>query len=626
MDKYRDYSDAEPSIKRRSLEDRVAWLLEKAQDKNYATKLPDDYIQGLGERVVREFNIDNNSRSDWEKVARAAMDAAGMKVEPKNYPFQKASNVKFPSLITATLQFAARAYPAIVDGPNVVKARVLGKDPDGEKRTKALRISSHMSYQILHEMEEWEEGVDTLLHQIPVVGCAFKKVYRSEERGRSKADLVSAFDLVVNQATETLDNVPRITHKFKLYPHEIEERKRAGIFLDQDLGLAENGSEDRDSPHIFLEQHRLIDLDEDGYTEPWIVTVHEKTRKVVRIVANYDPDTIQIGGREIIRIPRNQYFVKYSFFPDPEGGFYDIGWGKLLKPLSDVIDSSINQMMDAGHLQNSGGGFIGSGLNLKRSQLRFSPGKYHAVNAAGSTIRDAIVNLEHPGPSPVLFQLLGLMMEAVKDVTSVQDILTGDDGGRQQTATTTLALIEQGMKVFTAIYKRIYRSLRREFKMLFKLNARYLDDQVYFNILDDEQAVARTDYDVDSYDVLPVADPRIVTDMQKMARAQLLRELIAEQNPTIDPHAATRRILEAASIEDIDEIIAEPPTEPSPEEQLALEERTAAVQKTKSETAKNAAQAEKTEAEAEQARNVHEAEIFGQQVASDLNEFEGADA
>jgi chaperonin GroES len=457
-----------------ALKDVLLKLAKYEQSQNIAEDIDDELKKTIGYEVHRDYETDLHSRSEWAESAKRAMNIALQVRQPKNYPFQGAANIKYPLVTVAALQFGARAYPAIVDGNRIVKCQVLGKDESGEKRAKSERVSQHMSYQLIHQMEEWEEDTDVLLHHLPIVGCAFRKVYRSDELGRNKAEMIPAIHLIVNNKVRSLDEAPRVTHELFLYPQDIEERKLTGTFCDVELPMpsGEGEANDNDAPHMFLEQHRFIDLDGDGYREPYIVTIHKDTCEVVRIVANFTLEAIKDNGKRIVRIPKEQYFVKYSFLPDPKGGFYDIGFGKLLESLSETIDTTINQMLDAGHLQTAGGGFVGSGLRLKKGTIALSPGKYVTVDAPGQDIRQAIVNLEHPGPSAVLFQLLGMMIDAAQDITAIKDILTGDAGGKVQTATTTLALIEQGLKVFTAIYKRIYRALKQEFKLLFALNAR----------------------------------------------------------------------------------------------------------------------------------------------------------
>jgi len=606
---------------------RITAVTKRLQDfvasDNIAEMLTEDELGRIGSLVMAEFEIDERSNAEWAAVAKEALEAAMQIPEAKNTPFAGASNVKYPLVTVAALQFNARAYPAIVDGAGIVKAKVVGNDdgvpemgpdgqpviqqgPDGQpapvwkvepggKRAKADRISRHMSYQLTDEMEEWEEDTDTLLMQLPIVGTAFRKVYYDQNLGRNMAAMVAGTDLVVNRNTRSLDTTPRATHRLKLYPHEVQERQNSGLWLETfDPGTvsSEDGSGDDDAPHDFLEQHRLLDLDKDGYREPYIVTVHKDSGEVVRIVANYGLEDIHMAATKVRRIDRRQFFVKYGFIPDPKGGFYDIGFGQLLRSIGAAIDTTINQMLDAGHLQNAGGGFIGSGVRLKKGMITAEIGRYVAVDSPGRNIREAIVNHEFPGPSPVLFSLLGMMIEAAKDITAVQDIMTGDGKDANQTATTTLALIEQGMKVFTAIYKRIYRSLKQEFKLLFRLNAEHLPDEAYFNVLDTPEAIARSDYDAASYDVCPQADPKLVTDMQRLARAQLLQGFIGD--PMVDQMELRRRIFVAQGQEDIDRLLP-PPQPPNPLAQAGAE---AEVRKIVSEGTKNEALAEKALAEA----------------------------
>jgi len=608
----------------------MAKLFEYEQAGNIAELLDDEQLAAIGYDVDRGYDIDKRSRSDWEESAERAMNVALQVRQPKNYPFQGAANIKYPLVTVAALQFGARAYPAIVDGNRIVKGQVLGRDdgvpqkdengdpridpmngeplwitPPGVKKAKADRVSQHMSYQLMCEMEEWEEDTDVLLHHLPIVGCAFRKVWRSEELGRNKAEMVPAIHLVVNNKVRNLDEAPRVTHEIFLYPQDIEERRRSGTFLDIDLPApadTDGSGGDDDAPHMFLEQHCYLDLDGDDYREPYIVTVHKDSCQVVRIVANYNMENVSTSkdGERISRLPKEQYFVKYSFIPDPKGGFYDIGFGKLLESLSETIDTTINQMLDAGHLQNAGGGFIGTAVRLKKKEIKVSPGRFEQVEVAGD-IRQQIYNFEHAGPSPVLFQLLGMMVEAARDITAVKDILTGDSGtDSPQTATTTLALIEQGLKVFTAIYKRVYRGLKQELKLLANLNAKHLSEEEYYTFLDQQQVVAKEDYDLASMDIVPVADPKMVTDMQRSARANVVMTIAGHPvlGGTLVPHEATKYIFDIAGMaEEAEKLVAKPQQGPSPVEELQLKNVAAEVAKKEAGAEKDMATAEKTKLE-----------------------------
>jgi chaperonin GroES len=601
----------------------LAKLLKFETSPNIAEELDDEKLSKIAQDVERKYEIDKKSRSDWEESSKKAMDIALQVRKPKNYPFDGAANIKYPLVTVAALQFGARAYPAIVDGARIVKGQVVGNDSGvpikdengdpkvdplsgeplwikkpGEKRAKADRVSKHMSYQLLNEMEEWEEDTDVLLHHLPIVGCAFRKVWRSETLGRNKSEMVPAIHLIVNDKCRSLDEAPAVTHEVYVYPQDIEERKLSGIWLDLDLGTVQDADNDEDAPHLFLEQHCFIDLDEDGYKEPYIVTVHKDSCQVVRIVANFSMDEVKDNGKRIVRIPKDQYFVKYSFIPDPKGGFYDIGFGQLLESLGETIDTTINQMLDAGHLAIAGGGFIGTGIRLKKGgQIKVSPGRFEQVETTGS-LKDQVLPHQFPEPSVVLFNLLGMMIDAAKDITAVKDILTGDTDGKVQTATTTLAMIEQGLKVFTAIYKRIYRALKHEFKLLFKLNAAHIDEKEYYTFNDEQEVVQKSDYDLASMDVCPVADPKMVTDMQRSARAQVLMQI--QEHPVYgtiqDPLESLKRIYEATGTEEPEKLIKKQQG-PSPVDQLQMEALQAKTAKDMAGASQAAAQADKTTAE-----------------------------
>ena len=339
---------------------------------NVGELLDDDKLADIGKRVVEEAEIDDRSRDDWRRDAEEGMKAALQAATVKNWPFENSANIKYPLITVAALQFNARAYPAIVADDRPVKAKVFGADPEGQKRQRAERVSEHMSYQLMEEMVEWEGDTDTLLMQVPIVGDAFRKVYYDASLGRNRSEMVPAVDLIVNQSVRSLEEAPRVTHRLMRYPQEIEEKKRAGIWLDVEIPVPMSADGDKDAPREFYEQHRFMDLDEDGYGEPYIVTVHKESAKVVRIVANYGPDDIEFNddATRIVRIAKQDYFVQYPFIPDPGGGFYGIGFYRLLKSLNEAINTALNQMFDAGTLQNAGGGFIGSGVRLSATTAR----------------------------------------------------------------------------------------------------------------------------------------------------------------------------------------------------------------------------------------------------------------
>lgn len=581
---------------------------------NIATELDKSELKKIGSKVVRETEIDDDSRDSWRKRTEAGMKLALQENKAKTWPWANAANIQFPLMTTAAIQFAARAYPAIVAGNDVVKAQITGADQNGQKRAKADRIADHMSWQCLTEMTEWEPGVDTMLHALPIMGCAFKKTYFDPTLGRNRSDYVNAFDFIYNMSAPSIDIAPRLTHRIFLYPYEIEQRVRAGVFIGDKaylapptqtdegktrIGGAQPNPEDDDAPREFYEQHRRLDLDDDGYSEPYIVTVHKDSETVCRIVAGYDMDGIIVdhGTGKLMAIEPKRFFTKIPFIPNPEGGGYDVGFAWLLSPLNRAIDSIINQILDAGTLANTGGGFIGSQLRLKGGSLRFAPGEYKEVDVPGGVVKDNIVTLTFPGPSPVLFQLLGMLIESGREVASVKDVLTGEAPVGNTPATTTLALIEQGLKVFTAIYKRIHRAMKEEFGKLYKLNIQYFDPTQYAAFTDVPE-ISADDYKGDPVDIVPISDPSMVSDMQKLARAEFLERFKGQ--PGVDPMAITRRQWDAAGIQDQEELLLPQQQGPSPADLAHYAELEATIANLNSKTELAQAQAVLALAQAEQ--------------------------
>lgn len=567
---------------------------------NIAVELSENQLNSIASDVCEGVEIDETSREAWKTRTQAGMDLALQKAQAKSFPWPNAANIRYPLMTTASIQFAARAYPAIIADNAVVKTQILGADPQGNRRVIADRVSAHMSWQCLTEMAEWEPQVDKLLHNLPIVGCAFKKTYFDPTLNRNRSDFVSAMDLIVNVAAPSLEVAPRITHLIHLYPHEIEARFRSGAFIKFEYQPPTKDGEDEDGPQDFYEQHRRLDLDEDGYSEPYICTVHKETEKTVRIRANWDVDTIRVNQDtgEIICIDGVQYFTKIPFIPHPDGEFYDVGFAWLLSPLNEAINTVINQLLDAGTLANTGGGFIGNGLRLKGGTIRFSPGQYQEVDVPGGTAKDNIVPLTFPNPSPVLFQMLGLLIEAGKDVASVKDVLSGNEPKANTPATTTMAIIEQGLKVFTAIYKRIHRALKAEYAKLYRLNQRHVDPEMMAAFQYDGPEIKPGDYKGNPSDVIPVSDPTMVSDMQRMARAQFLQQFL--NDPRLDGIEIYNRMFQATGFENIPALFAKQQG-PSPEALAKFAELSAKVEKMQADTELAKANAMKALADAEAA-------------------------
>lgn len=519
---------------------------------NIVDSFTDDQLNKLGSQVVDDWRTDLVSRADWEKKTEAALDLAQQVCETKTWPWPNAANVKYPLIAFASIQFHARAYPEIVRGNDVVKAKVIGRDEDGSKQERANRISKHMSYQVLEEMVEWEEDTDRLLMMLPVVGTLFKKTYFCPIRRRNVSYLRKPLDVVVHNDAKSLEDARRITDQgIWLHRNDIYERVAEKIFTDKTLTY--EFDEDQQKPEQFLEQHLWYDLDGDGYQEPYVVTVHRHSNTIVRVYPCYDAESIVMSDTgKIARIEATQYFTKFSFLPSFDGSFYDVGFGQLLLPLNEAINTNLNQLLDAGTLSNVQGGLVSKGIKIKGGQYQFRPGEWKQTDAMGEDLRKGFFPLPVKEPSAVLFTLLNFLVETAKQLSSVADIMTGEQAGPNEPVGTALARLEQGMKVFNGIYKRIYRSLKSEFKKLAKLNRDYMDDEYYFRVLDIEQVAIRQDYNEKDLDIVPVADPGQGTDVQRMAKANALLQM--KGAPGVDNWQIVRNYLEAIKIENIEEI------------------------------------------------------------------------
>lgn len=517
---------------------------------NIAESLDEQQLKTIGRDAEKGFTLDHQSRLDWEKNIDEWTKLAKQTMEPKTYPWPKASNIKYPLLSTAAMQFAARAYPSLVPSSGkIVNAKPIGKDPDGAKSKTAEAVSIYMSYQLLEEMTGWEEEMDKMLIMLPIVGTMFKKTYWDPLKEENCSHIVMPKNLVVNYWARNLQDAERISEILEVSPRKIKERQQSGLWLDIDFGTAnmpENQMNapvaDETTPHMFIEQHTFLDLDDDGYKEPYIVTFHKDTKKVVRIVARFDETTIKMDAEGNIRkIDPIQYYTKFGFIPNPDGGFYDIGFGVLLGPLNHSVNTLINQLLDAGHLATLQAGFLGKGLRIKMGDTKFIPGEWKAVNSTGDDLKKQIVPLPTKEPSSVLFQLMGSLITSGKELASVAEIFTGKMPGQNTPATTTMATVEQGMKVFTAVYKRLYRALTEEFIKLARLNALYVNPQTYVDTVGME--VGPDDFKQVNHKIYPSADPTAVSQTEKLLKAQGLMELL----PTgiLDPVVVVKRILDA---------------------------------------------------------------------------------
>lgn len=429
------------------------------------------------------FEEDLESRGEWESNIDDWIALAKQTKEDKTYPWPGASNVKYPLVTTAAMQFAARSYPSLVpSNGKVVNATVIGKDQTGQKFEKAQRVSTYMSYQVMHEMYGWEEDMDKMLMMLPIVGTMFKKTWYDKVEDKVKSKLVLPKNIVVNYWTVSLDETERISEVIHMSRRILKEKQNMGIYADVELSdpvaapnlMPEDALQHNSSvPYTIIEQHTFLDLDDDGYAEPYIVTFEYTSGKLLRISRRYHLDDVKLKEDEktIAAIKPIQMFTKFGFIPNPDGSFYDIGFGILLGPINESVNTLINQLVDSGHLHNLQSGFIGKALRLKMGDQSLRPGEWRPVNATADDLRKQIVPLPTKEPSSVLFQLMGTLITSGKELASVAEIFTGKMPGQNTPATTTMATVEQGMKVFTAVYKRIFRALAEEFDKILNLTA-----------------------------------------------------------------------------------------------------------------------------------------------------------
>jgi chaperonin GroES len=567
---------------------------------NIAAMLDTSALMKIGNECKSGLEIDEDSRAEWMEKNERAMELALQVTHERTFPWEGASNMVFPLITTGALQFNARALPAIIPGNNIVKCRVNGDDsgvfqvqtgPDGQpvvnpqtgqpvtqqvvapgaKAAQASRVSQHMNWQLLDQMTEWEGDTDTLLLYLPIAGCAFRRMWYDPAKGRPCSRWIPATNLIVNMKARSIETAPRISEEFSLYPYEIVEKIRSGHFYYEgddplrDFGGMEEDedSEDTQPSIVFVEQHCRIDLDEDGYPEPYTVIFHKETGQVVRIVARFAEADIEYDGFDVVRINTMHEYIKYDFIPNPNNEFYGIGFGWLLGPINDQVNTTINQLNDAATLQNMPMGFLGRGLRLKGGNLDFSPGEWKQVDNSGGSLRENVFQLQFTPPSQVLFQLLGLMINSGQDISSVKDIMMGN-ASQNIAPTTALTLVEQGTTQFNSIFKRVHRALKQELSLLFNINGRTLDEREYFTFFDSREQVSVSDYDASTLNVTPVTDANMAARALRQAKTQALMQIAQMFPDRLNRDMILADLLEAAEIENPQEYILPPPQPPQP--------------------------------------------------------------
>lgn len=579
-----------------------------AKAPNIVDLLDEEDITKIGKAVWEEWQIDKSSRQEWEDKTADSMKLALQVMEEKTFPWENASNVKFPVVTLSALQYQARAYPSLIPAPDVVKCRVVGPDPDGTKQQRAERIADFMSFQVLEEDECWEENMDKVLISQAIVGCAFKKTYFDPAVKHNVSEHVLAKDLYIPYFAKSLDKASRITQVIYVSKNDLVQKNRLGFYseynsevqpsIDSSSPLFETKeqaqgvyapSNDPSASIELLEQHRYLDLDGDGYEEPYIVTIVKDTQQVLRIVARYFSDDVQRNLKgDIVCIYPQHFYTKFSFIPSPDGGIYDLGFGVLLGPLNQSINTILNQLVDAGTLAVTAGGFLGRGVKFRSGDNSFKPFEWKRVDSTGDDLRKGVFPLPVREPSNVLFQLLSLLIDYSERVGMAVDPLVGVNPGQNTPAETSRNMIAEGQRVFNAVFKRTYRALKEEFRKLYKLNTLYMNSQQdYYSLGGEYKKAMQADFSGEGKDIVPAADPNMVTDEQKVNQASMLKGSAANSPGLYNAIEVEKKWLKALKISDaeIQQLLnMQPPPPPPPDPKVIVESMKLEFQKYKLQT------------------------------------------
>lgn len=537
---------------------------------NICDLLDDDELGVIGRRVIDDFEKDKESMSEWLRRNEEAFRIIDHDFNNKAEPWDGAANAKLPLIMGSAVKFQSEAGAEIIKGHEAVKTEIFG-EPNQEKRARSDRVKAHMNYQLFHEMDNWDGDMDHLLLCLPIVGCIHKKVYFDPAEGKNVSEM--CLDNVFIHQDSTSPRKARVSQEFTRDKNRIHENEAAGIWREIEYtSTGDTDHSEEDGVQEFIEQHRRLDLDGDGYEEPYIVTVHKDCEKPVRIVANFRAEDVEIMKGKVAKVSANCQFVKYEFIPSPDGSYWSYGWGLLLGPLNDNINTIVNQLLDAGTLSNLQGGWISASVRSTKGDTRFKPGEFKTVKVTGGTLRDSVLPLPTKEPSNTLFLLMQLLIEQVRDFTSVTDIVAGDVPHANMAEGSILALIEQGKKTFNAIYKRIYRSLKGEFKKLFALNLIYSDPAFYAEFFDRDDVNPTADYEFTGYDILPTANPEFASRTQRIVQAEALMPLLG--HPEANRNEILRRYVTGVVDNEEDAAIIIPDeNQPTPEQMMAQVEQ-----------------------------------------------------
>lgn len=546
---------------------------------NLAAVLDDSTLNRIASDLLQGYESDRASREEWEQSYVNGLDLLGFKYEERTEPFEGASGVTHPLLAEAVTQFQAQAYKELLPAGGPVRTQVVGA-PIPERTAQADRVKEYMNYQIVHVMDEYDPDMDQMLFHLPLAGSTFKKVYYDEAKGRAVARFVPVENLVVSFTATDISSAERVTHSLAVSENEMAESQFYGFYRDVELSPGQinrgdisdainniSGSEpsDNDEGYNVLEVHTRLNLEgfedtdengeETGVALPYIVTIEENSGEVLAIRRNWKEGDTK-------RTPVN-YFVHYKFLPGL--GFYGLGLVHMIGGLSRAATSLLRQLIDAGTFSNLPAGFKARGIRIADSDVPLQPGEFRDMDAPGGNLREAIMPLPYKEPSPTLSNLLGFLVGAGQRFAAIADMQVGE-GDQTAAVGTTMAMMERGTKVMSAIHKRLYNAQKIEFKILARIFSE--TTQAYpYEIQGGQQQIAAQDFD-QRIDILPIADPNIFSMAQRVTLAQAQLQL-AQTNPQMhNLHEAFRRMYEALGVQNI-ELILPPPPKPMPTDPAA---------------------------------------------------------
>jgi len=546
---------------------------------NLAEFLDDGELGGLSNELMAEFEANRSSRGDWEETYSNGLSLLGLKYEERSDPFRGATGVTHPLLAEAATQFQAQAFNELLPPSGPVRTVVMGS-MSREKEEQASRVKEFMNYYIMNVMEEYTPEFDQMLFYLPLAGSTFKKVYYDESLDRAVSKFVPAEHLIVPYEANDLETCPNITQVIRMPANELRKKQISGFYLDVPVLPSQTEEDDisKEMSNIdgvspsnidydcsLLECHVNLDLkgyeevdeegEETGIKVPYVVTISQDNGAVLSIRRNYDENDEK--KRKI------QYFVHYKFLPG--FGFYGLGLIHTIGGLSRTATAALRQLIDAGTLSNLPAGFKARGLRIRDDDDPLQPGEFRDVDAPGGAIRDSLMPLPFKGPDQTLFQLLGFVVQAGQRFATITDLKVGD-GNQQAAVGTTIAMLEQGTRVMSAVHKRMHYAMRQEFKMLAHVMADYLPPQYPYTIANADQSIMASDFD-DRVDVLPVSNPNIFSQAQRIALAQTEMQLAAQAPQMHNMYEVYRRMYEALGVRDIDKVLHIPPSRhPKPED------------------------------------------------------------